>query len=110
MNIIEGPKIDEQKVFSGRGIEKIRSYNLAQQKKEPLSLPKHFHLLISSVFAATLALGSVIWFYLLIYLITRFRRFINLKVINWLIYSLGIILCLFGVYFGYLAVKMIFFS
>ena len=110
MNIMETPKIDQQKVFSGPGIEKIRSYNLSQKKRDPVVLPKHFHLLISSVYAAALALGTIIWFYLLTYLITRFRRYINLKIINLLIYSLGVILCLFGVYFGYLAVKLIFFS
>jgi threonine/homoserine/homoserine lactone efflux protein len=110
MNIIEQDKIRDPKVFSNPGIEKIRSYNLEQQKKGPVVLPKHFHLLISTVYAAALAFGTILWFYLLTYLITKFRRYINLKIINFLIYSLGIALGLFGVYFGYVAVKMIFFS
>lgn len=110
MNIIEQAKIKDPKVFSGPGIDKIRSYNLELQKNDHIILPKHFHLLISTIYAAALALGTIIWFYLLTYMITRFRRYINLKIINGLIYSLGIALCLFGIYFGYIAVKIIFFS
>jgi threonine/homoserine/homoserine lactone efflux protein len=111
INIIEGAKLKDQKVFSNPQIEKIRSYNIEKQKNEALIiLPKHFHLLISSVYAASLAIGTIIWFYLLTFLITKFRRYIHLGIINGIIFGLGIILCLFGVYFGYIAVKMIFFT
>jgi threonine/homoserine/homoserine lactone efflux protein len=110
INIMEGAKIKDPKVFSNPRIEKIRSYNLEKQKNETLKLPKHFHLIISSTYASALAIGTIIWFYLLTFLITKFRKYINLRIINGIILSLGIILCLFGVYFGYVAVKMIFFT
>jgi hypothetical protein len=45
---------------------------------------------------------------LLAMLLVRFRRKININILNWFIRSLGIILCLFAIYFGYTAVKMLF--
>jgi threonine/homoserine/homoserine lactone efflux protein len=110
INIMEGARLKDPKTFSNPQIEKIRSYNLEKQKKGTIELPKHFNLLISAVYASSLAVGTIIWFYLLTFLITKFRRYINLGIINGIIYGLGIILCLFGVYFAYLAVKMIFFT
>lgn len=110
ISIMEGARIKDTIVFSSPKIEKIRSFNLEMQKKEPIKFPKHFHLLISTVYAAALAFGTIIWFYLLAFLITKFRRYINLRIINGIIYGLGLILCLFGVYFGYVAVKIIFFA
>jgi threonine/homoserine/homoserine lactone efflux protein len=110
LNIMEGAKINNTKAFTSPQIEKIRSYNLEQQKKGPVTLPKHFHLLISAIYAFSLAIGTIIWFYLLTFLITKFRRYINLKIINGIIYGLGIFLCLFGIYFGYIAIKSIFFA
>jgi threonine/homoserine/homoserine lactone efflux protein len=110
INIMEGSRIKDTIVFSNPNIGKIRSFNLGMQKKEPLKFPKHFHLLISSVYASSLTLGTILWFYLLTFLITKYRRYINLKIINGIIYGLGIILCFFGVYFGYIGVRMIFFA
>ena len=110
IKIMDGTKIRDPKVFSNPKIEKIRSYNLEKQKEKPIQLPQHFHLIISAIYAGALGLGTIIWFYLLTLLITKFRRFINLRIINGIIYSLGIVLCLFGVYFGYIAVRMIFFA
>jgi threonine/homoserine/homoserine lactone efflux protein len=110
INVMEGTRLKDPKAFSNPQIEKIRSYNLEKQKKEIIKLPRHFNLLISAVYASALTIGTIIWFYLLTFLITKFRRYINLGIINGIIYGLGLILCLFGVYFAYLAVKMIFFT
>ncbi len=70
--------------------------------------PSWFPLVISFAYALFLATGSVIWFMLMTLIIKRFRRKINLKVINGIIHVLGIFLCLFGVFFAYTAVKMLF--
>jgi threonine/homoserine/homoserine lactone efflux protein len=65
------------------------------------TLPKNFHLLISLCFAFSLSLGSIIWFYLLALIICRYRIAINIKILNLVINSLGVLLCLFGVFIIY---------
>ena len=59
------------------------------------------HLLISLCFAISLSLGSIIWFYLLALFICRHRKSINIKILNLVINSLGVVLCLFGLYLIY---------
>ena len=73
-----------------------------EQKK-----PAHFHLLMSSCFAFSVAIGTIIWFYLMALVISRHRHRINLKILTWIIRSLGIILCITGLYLFYQAVVML---
>ena len=70
-------------------------------------LPKRFPLLISSLYTLFLSLGSIVWFFLLAFLLIRFRRYINIKVINLIIRGLGVILCIIGLFFAYSAVRML---
>ena len=106
INNIVDKKIDQPPVFSNPQFEKIRSKNMEMKKKEPVSLPKHFHLLISVCYAFFLSVGSIIWFYLLSFVITKFRHRISIRIINGIVYSLGVILCIIGIYFGFVAGKM----
>jgi threonine/homoserine/homoserine lactone efflux protein len=106
INNIVDKKIDPPPVFSNPQLEKIRSKNREMKTNEPVSLPKHFHLLISVCYAFFLSVGSIIWFYLLAFLITKFRHRINIRIINGIVYSLGVILCIIGIYFGFVAGKM----
>jgi threonine/homoserine/homoserine lactone efflux protein len=110
INYIEGRKIENQQVLSGIQTDKVGSHNQEGQTKNVILMPKNFHLLISSCYAFFLGVGSIIWFYILAYLIVRFRRHINLKLISGIVSSLGIILCLLGVYFGFVAVRMLIIS
>ena len=106
INNIVDKKIDQPPVFSNPQLEKIRSKNREMKIKEPESLPKHFHLLISVCYAFFLSVGSIIWFYLLAFVITKFRHRISIQVINGIVYSLGVILGIIGIYFGFVAVKI----
>ena len=110
INIMEGTNIKDPEMFSSPRMEQIRSHNLEKQKKQNIQLPKHFYLTISTIYATALAAGTILWFYLLAFLIKKFRKYINVRIINGIIYSLGTTLVLFGFYFGYLAIKMIFFA
>jgi threonine/homoserine/homoserine lactone efflux protein len=71
------------------------------------NFPEYFHLAISVFYALFISAGSVIWFYILALIISRFRKRINLKTISVFIRGMGIILCLFGLYFGYLGAKLL---
>lgn len=105
INSIEGVKIDNSKVLSIDQFENIkigRKEHLPDQTVYPAS----FHMVISIFYALFLSLGSVLWFILMSYMVVRFRRKINLTVISVFIKSLGAVLGLFGVYFGYQAIKM----
>jgi threonine/homoserine/homoserine lactone efflux protein len=73
----------------------------------PETRPSWFPLLISLCYAMFLGIGSVLWFLTMTVVIARFRRRINLKIINGIIKSLGVVLALFGVFFAYTAIKML---
>ncbi len=66
-------------------------------------LPKNYHLLNSVIYSLFVSAGSILWFYLFASGITRFRQLISFKKVSAFIKSLGIVLCLIGLYFGYLA-------
>jgi threonine/homoserine/homoserine lactone efflux protein len=68
----------------------------------------NIHLTTSLVYALAISIGSVSWFCILAILILKYRKHINIKFLSGFIMSMGIVLSLFGLYFGYLAAKMIF--
>ena len=74
---------------------------------EAKDFPKYFHLLISLIYALFITAGSVIWYYCLIFLITRFRKTIKTKILTNFIKFMGVILCCFGIYFAYLSIHML---
>ena len=103
---IEGSKIESSKSLNLQHLDKIQLPKLKNHKEEPTKFPPHFHLIISICFAFFISVGSIIWFYLLAYLIVRFRKRINIIIMSVFIKGLGVILCIFGLYFGYQAVRM----
>jgi threonine/homoserine/homoserine lactone efflux protein len=80
---------------------------IRNSQNDQAGFPPYFHLVISISYALFISIGSIIWFYILAILITRFRKVINVKIISGFIKGMGVILCLFGLYFGYLAVRML---
>jgi threonine/homoserine/homoserine lactone efflux protein len=105
---IEGKKIENSKVLSIEQFEDIHLGKNKDRKQDQTVYPAYFHLIISICYALFLSLGSIIWFFMMAFLIVRFRKRINIKVISVFIKSLGLLLCLFGLYFGYLAAGMFF--
>ena len=105
---IEGRKIENSQVLSLEQFENIHLGKDKDRARDQTIYPEYFHLIISICYAFFISLGSIIWFFLLAFLIVRFRKLINIKVISVFIKSLGAVLCLFGFYFGYLAFGMFF--
>jgi threonine/homoserine/homoserine lactone efflux protein len=99
-------KTDSSQQFSLNQFDKIQIDESKNIKEEQTRFPAYFHLVISSCYAFFLALGSLLWFNLLAFFLVRFRHRINIKLLSKIIQSLGILLCLLGVYFGYLALRM----
>ena len=102
---IEGKKIEKPQPISVEQLNKFQIHkNNDQQITKPV-FPSYFHLVISFCYAFFLAIGSIAWFHLLAYLIVKYRQNINIRILRFLIKSLGVVLCFLGLYFGYLAVE-----
>lgn len=72
----------------------------------PPSNGGRYALMVSITFAFTLALGTVIWFYMYSVLLHRNRRWFQPKILNSIIQTLGLILSGFGVY---IAIKALYY-
>jgi threonine/homoserine/homoserine lactone efflux protein len=103
---IEGRKIDSSQILSIKQINNMQKQERIIQQEEQTTFPANFHLLISICYAFFLSVGSILWFYFMAFVIVRFRQRINIKLISIVINCLGGVLCIFGLYFGYLAVRM----
>jgi threonine/homoserine/homoserine lactone efflux protein len=106
-NVNEIESIDSSSIENNKVLTMSDAADSQEQGEasEGQSSPKNFHLLISVLYALFVSVGSITWFYLLTLAITRFRKFISHKIVSAFIKSLGIVLCLIGLYFAYLAVS-----
>jgi threonine/homoserine/homoserine lactone efflux protein len=103
LNEIEGVKIENSLPPAVEQFEKMPITKRISSNDDPTLFPPRFHLVISICYAFFLALGSILWFYLLAFLIVKYRFRINIIVISVIIKSLGVILGVIGAYFGYKA-------
>jgi threonine/homoserine/homoserine lactone efflux protein len=103
-NLIEKPQIPSYLQFDTLHILKKDNKSLTVK---PVEQTRNFKLLVSVFYSVFLSVGSVLWFILLSVLLARFRKWININIINWLIRGMGLILCLFAIYFSYSAVRML---
>ena len=87
---------------------KFKLSNDEINKQKSHNLPKYFPLLISLCYAFFLALGSIIWFYYLTLFLVKLNHLINIKIVNFIINGLGIVLCFVGIFFGITAIKTFF--
>ncbi len=105
---IEGRKIESSEGLALKQFESIQLGENNNNQEDLTKFPASFHLLISVCYAFFISVGSIVWFYLLSFMIVRYRKRINIKIISAFIKSLGVLLCAFGLYFGYVAAKMFF--
>lgn len=103
---IEGKKVDNSKVLSIEQFDSFQKLKAKGPQQDETIYPAYFHLIISVCYAFFISFGSILWFYLLSFMIVRYRQRINIKIISVFIKSLGIVLCLFGLFFGYMSARM----
>lgn len=103
---IEGKKIETRHDSVIKKLDNYPKLKFRDRQPDQTIFPASFHLTISIFYAFFIAFGSIVWFYLLSFLIVRFRKRINIKIILGFIRSLGIFLCIIGCYFGIQAVRM----
>jgi hypothetical protein len=89
--------------------EKIRKIeNEAKSKDKGTVYPPGFYLAISIFYSLFLSLGGLVWFFLLAWILAKYRLLINIKVLTSLIKAFAVTLCLIGLYFGYLGAEEFF--
>ena len=103
---IEGRKIESHHDSVIKKLDNFQVLKIRERQVDNTIFPASFHLTISICYALFIAIGSITWFYLLTFLIIRYRTKINIKIILGFVKSLGIFLCVIGTYFGIQAVKM----
>ena len=103
---IEGKKMESNHDSALKKLDNFQILKIKERKVDQTVFPPSFHLTISICYAFFIAVGSIVWFYLLAFLIVHYRKRINIKIISGFIKSLGVFLCFIGCYFGYQAVKM----
>ncbi len=84
---------------------KLVNHNATEE--EVAHFPKYFPLFLSFCYAFALSIGGIVWFYYLAKLLSKFRKSINIKIVNRVIQSLGAFLCVFGIVLAYKAITML---
>ncbi len=107
INHIEGKKIEQTSTPYFLNNDTIQGGKRISLEELKLSRSTYFPIVVSGFYAFFLSLGSIAWFLILTFLLSRFRKYINVKVIVLIIRSLGIILGIIGLFFSYTAVKML---
>lgn len=97
----------KNKALSYLRLDSVKLIKHAPTSAELSQMPKYFSLLLSVSYALFLSIGSIIWFFYLAFLLAKYRHRININVVNRVIQSLGILLCLFGIFLGYKAIDML---
>jgi hypothetical protein len=103
---IEGKKIESGQGQALKRLDSIPILKNREHKVDQTIFPPSFHIVISVCYALFIAIGSIVWFYLLALFIVKHRSRINVKIIAAFIKGLGIFLVITGLYFGYKAVMM----
>jgi len=106
INKIEGNLIQEPQVPSFIQFDDSRALDQEGHQSASINFPKSFPLIISIFYSFFLALGDLIWFYILVLIISRFRHRIRINIITRIINYLGIVLGFIGLFFAYTAIKM----
>jgi threonine/homoserine/homoserine lactone efflux protein len=104
INKIQGTNIDTSQVIIFGKYDKFLWPKTKVHDAKVTKFPSQFHVAISICYAFFLSAGSFLWCFLLSFLIVRFRQLINIKVLSAVIKILGVVLCLIGIYFGYMTV------
>jgi threonine/homoserine/homoserine lactone efflux protein len=99
ISTIEGPVFDERLQTEIFQFERV-----AKAEKEE-EYPSYFQLLISISYAFFISLGGMIWFLFITWLLTRYRRLLNIRILSGMIKLFAIILGGLSIYFGYLGVQ-----
>jgi len=108
VSTITGNDIENTQVQTPDRLDNFQILKNKNNQEDLTIYTANFHFFISVCYGLFLSLGAITWFFILTFLIVRYRKRINKKVISVFIKSLGVILCFIAIYFGSQSVKMLF--
>jgi threonine/homoserine/homoserine lactone efflux protein len=103
---IEGKEIAKDEPMALEALKKFQNSN-GKAKEHHQTYPPYFHTIISICYALFIAIGGILWFRLFVWVLTRYRKKINFRVLSALIKAFGVILFMLGLYFAYLGGKIL---
>jgi threonine/homoserine/homoserine lactone efflux protein len=104
---IEGNTAERPKIPSYLQFDTLKILKKENHVARTVKVTHYNHFMTSLFYAIFLAAGSILWFFLLSVTLVRFRKKININVLNWFVRAMGIFLCFFALFFAYTAVKML---
>jgi threonine/homoserine/homoserine lactone efflux protein len=100
ISTVEGPVFDER-----LQTEIFQFEHEAEADQEKEEYPSYFQLLISISYAFFISLGGMIWFLFITWILTKYRRLMNIRILSGMIKIFSIILGGLSIYFVYLGVQ-----
>jgi threonine/homoserine/homoserine lactone efflux protein len=104
---IEGNMNEKHKMPSYLQFDTLKILKKENHEAKHVKVTHYNHFMTSLFYAVFLAAGSILWFLLLTVTLVRFRKKININVLNWMVRGMGILLCLFALFFAYNALNML---
>ncbi len=107
-NVEEMNNASNPLITSGHEKDLIKNYKSNPKINAKQVRPKLFYqILNSTAYSGSVAIGSIVWFYLLSGFLCKHKEKISVKVFNHLIHALSILMVLLGVLLVYQAAQML---
>jgi len=107
LEILVEENVSSIQEITGETFEKLDSAFEKTPSKNAPDEKSSYTLLLSLLYAVSLAAGGFIWFYILTFLLIKFRTKIKLIYLNWIIKGLSLILFGISIYLLWTAIRMI---
>ncbi len=110
LNLIIKENVNSIREMSGTELKKLKNLqidslkNVNQNEEEEETLNP---LLLGTVYGFSLAFGSFLWLYIYSRTIVKFRKKLNLKLVNFIIRSLGVVLLFVALYLIFKAIQLL---
>jgi len=110
LNLIIKENVNSIREMSGTELKKLKNLqidslkNVNQNEEEEETLNP---LLLGTVYGFSLAFGSFLWLYIYSRTIVKFRKKLNLKLVNVIIRSLGVVLLFVALYLIFKAIQLL---
>ncbi len=102
VNTIREMSGNELKKLKNLPIDSLKYVNQDNEEEQTLN-----PLLLGTVYGFSLAFGSFLWLYIYSRTIVKFRKKLNLKLVNGIIRSLGVVLLLVALYLIFKAIQLL---
>ncbi len=100
-------KIAEETDADFKGLDSLKIEQKFEETAEVSTHEKMSSILLALIYAGAVAFGAFVWFFYLTKLLIKYRRKINVNILNYLIQGLGVILIGIALYLIYQGIHLI---